>query len=397
MKKVLHTVLIFALFLPLVIMPQEVGAKTLRDLVNELNRLEQEHKDTKREQQLTEQEIRNTHSNIDRISRNIQSIQDDITITNEEIVKLDEEIKEKDAEIKEIMNFLQLSSGESAYLEYAFGAKDFTDFIYRVAISEQLANHNNSLIDEFNNLIIQNNEKIESLRTRTVELRDRQSDLRVEIERLGDKLDEITDVAVDIEQELKLQKEAVELYQRMGCRLDEPIATCGNRLPRSTSFLRPVTNAVVTSEFGWRVHPTLGTSRMHFGVDLATGRIPNVPVYAASEGMVVGIIHRYWCGGNIVYVDHNVNGQNYSTMYAHLRTINVQRDQIVTKDTVIGIMGGSPADTPWDQCSTGQHLHFQVANGLYAEGNYNARSFNPRNVINLPSRGVWFGDRWTRY
>ena len=42
---------------------------------------------------------------------------------NEEIIELNEETKKRELEIKEIMHFLQISSGESAYLEYIFAWK----------------------------------------------------------------------------------------------------------------------------------------------------------------------------------------------------------------------------------------------------------------------------------
>ena len=50
------------------------------------------------------------------------------------------------------------------YLDYAMGAKTFTDFIYRVAISEQLIEYNDSLVDEYNDLIVKNKEKQQSLK-----------------------------------------------------------------------------------------------------------------------------------------------------------------------------------------------------------------------------------------
>ena len=51
--------------------------------------------------------------------------------------------------------------GESAYLEYTFGARDFTDFIYRTAVAEQLTKYNETLIDEFNKSIEESKQKQE--------------------------------------------------------------------------------------------------------------------------------------------------------------------------------------------------------------------------------------------
>ena len=48
------------------------------------------------------------------------------------------------------MKFVQISNGETNYLEYIFGATDFTDFIYRVSVAEQLGEYNDRLIKEYN-------------------------------------------------------------------------------------------------------------------------------------------------------------------------------------------------------------------------------------------------------
>ena len=37
----------------------------------------------------------------------------------------------------------------------------------------------------------------------------------------------------------------------------------------------------------------------------------------------------------------------------------------VDQNTQIGVMGGNPSVTYWDKCTTGTHLHFSVARGLY--------------------------------
>ena len=47
------------------------------------------------------------------------------------------------------------------YLEYVFTATDFTDFIYRMAIAEQLSDYNEKLISDYEDLIIENEKKKE--------------------------------------------------------------------------------------------------------------------------------------------------------------------------------------------------------------------------------------------
>ena len=103
------------------------------------------------------------------------------------------------------------------------------------------------------------------------------------------------------------------------------------------------------------------------------------------------------------------NGNTYTTMYMHLAKALVSKGDTVTKDTVIGIMGGghnpnTPSNyTPWDTCTTGAHNHFTIATGLYgidysSWASFMSHTFNPRTIVNFPSgRYNWWTDRLSKY
>lgn len=385
-------------------MPFNVSAKTLRNLTTELNQLEADLNKSKQEKVLTEDQMDNIRGNINAINGEINQIHVDIKNINDSITLLNDSIAQKDQEIKDIMNFVQVSNGESAYLEYAFGAKSFTDFIYRVAISEQLASYNSNLITDYNASIVKNNSKKDELATRTTGLINKQNQLDIEVKKLGSKLSGIQDLSISLAEEIKLQREAIALYQQLGCNLDEDIKTCGReKLPSGTAFFRPLGDGHVTSNYGNRCFQLGGrwVCDFHNGIDFSTSG-GNVPIYAAGNGMVIAISKYNRCGGNMVYVHHQINGQFYTTLYAHLRTINVSPKQAVTRSTVIGIMGGDSSTWSYDKCSSGSHLHFQIATGLYLKDYYSwstfsSRSFNARNIINIPSGSNFFYDRITKY
>lgn len=400
---------IFIFIVPTFVQP--VHAKTLGDLKAELEAKRQELLENKKNQNLTEQEIANTNKEIENIKKTIEQTFVDIANLSNEIEKLNEEITEKDKQMKDIVNFVQVSSGESAYLEYAFGAADFTDFIYRMAVSEQLANYNEKLIEEFNQMIEENKSKQREIEVKRIELAKKQEALEEKVKSLGQELQAITDTAIDIEDEIEYQKEIIELYISKGCDEDEDIATCGREvLPAGTAFYRPVVSGVITSEFGYR---NLG-SGWHEGIDFGVSQ--GTSVYAVANGMVATIFVKHSQGGNMVIVHHNINGKEYTSVYAHLLTINVSIGQIVDRNTLIGLSGGGkntmapnnicglPGGTGWDKNTCGEHLHLTTANGLYGSSkkynfyylNYVA-AFNPREVINLPAKGVRFTDRLTKY
>ena len=398
-KKINNVMLIFMLIAVSIVVPTErVEGKTLRDLKEELAELEANYSSNQQDKQLTEQEMTNVKNNIYAVSKEIENAQTEVKNLNEEIIALEEDIKNREEEIKEYLRYYQLSNGESAYLEYVFGAADYTDFIYRLAITEQLTKYNDELVKKHNQTIEENKQKTKELADKQVELAAKQEELSKSMEQLGSQLATITDESVSIEEEIKMQKEAIDYYQnQLKCNLDEDLNTCGrDKLPANTAFYRPIISGYVTSEFGQR------TFDYHYGIDLSTTE-DNAPVYAAANGVVISVVYKSSCGGTKVYVHHNVRGQTYTTSYVHLREAHVSKGDVVTTNTQIGIMGGNPYRETWDKCSTGTHLHFQIANGLYLKdymywSTYQSKSFNPRNAINLPAgKYNWFTNRTTKY
>ena len=121
----------------------------------------------------------------------------------------------------------------------------------------------------------------------------------------------------------------------------------------------PITGGlVVTSPFGWRVHPVTGASTGHQGVDFAAAE--GTPQYASAAGTVT-----YWdsasCGIgldlNVGYVD----GHSYVVTLCHLSGRNVANGQYVNRGDVIGFTGSTGY-------ATGPHVHFQVAqDGVYID------------------------------
>ena len=148
LRKTTQIITIMIFLLPTFIPP--VHGKTLGDLKQELYQKQQELTQNQQNQNMTQQQINNANQQLASVKASIEQTYVDIAALDKEIELLNQDIAKKDAQIKEIVNFVQVSSGESAYLEYAFGAKDFTDFIYRMAVAEQLAEYNDKLIAECN-------------------------------------------------------------------------------------------------------------------------------------------------------------------------------------------------------------------------------------------------------
>lgn len=103
--------------------------------------------------------------------------------------------------------------------------------------------------------------------------------------------------------------------------------------------------ARVTSPFGVRVHPVLGTRKAHEGVDIA---VPTgTPVHAAGHGKVLRA-REGRVSGRYVVLDH---GHGVTSNYCHAETLHVHKGEQVRRGAHILDSGNTGR-------STGPHLHF---------------------------------------
>ncbi|MER9335576.1 M23 family metallopeptidase [Mesorhizobium sp. M0293] len=116
----------------------------------------------------------------------------------------------------------------------------------------------------------------------------------------------------------------------------------------TNGMVTPV-NGVMTSTFGPRKHPILGTVRIHKGVDWAAP--VGTPVAAAFDGEITfqGDGGNY---GNLVKISH---GNGRETRYAHMQKFAIQAGvgTKVKAGDIIGYIGTTGL-------STGPHLHFEL-------------------------------------
>lgn len=412
-KKISNCLLICMLLFSILYIPS-VSAKTLGELKSELAKYEADYNNNLLQQKLSEQEKANIQNKINGIYKTISQTNSDIVSLNNEIEELKVKIEENEKEIEEILNFTQISNGEPAYLEYAFGASTFTDFIYRVAISEQLTAYNNNLIETQKKNIEDNEKKTEELENTKVKLQKQQEELRVELVKIQSELEELDDQSISIADEIKLMKSTISVYQKLGCKDNEDIKTCGNRLtPSDTGFYRPVKFGAVSG--WWNLERTIYLNGRyvfspHRGVDITSQNAnwTDYPIYSTANGVVVGILgidangnHSTNTCGIRLFIQHTVNGKTYTSQYGHLRRVNVKVGEIVTKETQVGVMGGYSGTEPWDKCSTGAHVHFEISTGTFTSSSrsaYDAGRVNPVSLVNFPkSTYIYWYDRYSKY
>lgn len=391
MKTSSKIILICLLMIFLLIAPQKINAKdreTFGDVLDELAELEKQKADKDNEVAISEAEYDRITKEIYNIEKEIEKLSAEIQKANDEIHQLEKDIENKKEETDNILVFLQLSNGESSYLEYIFKAKSFTDFIHRISIVEQLGKYNKEQIKEMNNLIKQNND-LKEQNAKTIEKsKAKKAESNAKMKELGSRIKDLVDDGIGIEEELKALQNEVDRMKKAGCKnRSDKLSVC-YPLITATGFLRPLKTGRVSSEFGWRI--LNGEINNHSGIDLAVAE--GTPIYPVAAGEIYHIVYRSNCGGNMVYIIHNVKGQKYTSVYMHLLNFgNIKVGQKVTAEDIIGYVGGYTTSksyfpsTGYDKCTFGEHLHLTIARGHTTA--HRSTMINPREVINFPPQG----------
>ncbi len=114
----------------------------------------------------------------------------------------------------------------------------------------------------------------------------------------------------------------------------------------------------ITSNYGWRVHPTEGTRLFHYGTDISGANAMGQPVISVADGEVIQVNYTEssTSGLNIRISHIDEEGNEWQSRYSHLSQINVKTGERVSQGDVVGAVGNTGR-------STGPHLHFELRFG----------------------------------
>lgn len=115
-------------------------------------------------------------------------------------------------------------------------------------------------------------------------------------------------------------------------------------------LMRPVPG-VVTSPFGYRIHPIFGYWGLHDGTDF--GVSCGEGMRAVASGTVIAKYYSSVYGNRLYLSLGNINGKNVTAVYNHATGYRVGVGDHVRQGEVVGYVGS----TGW---STGCHLHFTI-------------------------------------
>ena len=164
-------------------------------------------------------------------------------------------------------------------------------------------------------------------------------------------------------------------YEAVKKEVQKLIAAAASSKPQLsfTGFICPLKSYTrISSEYGWRKNPVSGVNKLHAGTDFAAPG--GTPIYAAASGYVQVAGWSSGGYGNYVIIYHGSmsDGNAYSTLYGHMRSVATSAGKYVKQGELIGYVGSTGN-------STGNHLHLEVW-----KGGKKANAVNPRGYIPFP-------------
>ncbi len=303
-----------------------------------------------------------------KIDSQISEVQKEIDAFQSQIDEKVAQIEESEEQINQLTIDLQnqnaayneraksmIKRGNVSYLEIVLRSKSTEDLLTRVSVLKHVAKYDSKKLQEIKDsmtAVEELKEKLLEEKAQVVSLKSEQDakkavldGYRAESQAIIDKLQKDINA---FEAEYNAAKKAEEAARAAAYRAQ----TSGTyNVPQNFvggQFMWPSNTTLVTSPYGYRIHPVTGTQRFHSGVDI--GAAYGTSIYAANSGTV--IVSGYNSGGygNYVVISH---GGGYSTLYAHCSSLLVSAGQQVTKGQVIAKCGSTGM-------STGPHIHFEI-------------------------------------
>lgn len=312
------------------------------------------------EMTLLNTKIETTNEQISAYSQLIADTQDELDDAKEELRTLSEQHRERIRAMEE--------QGNITYWQVVFEANSFMDLLDRINMVEEINASDRRRIEQMRiasdivNATQQSLEKektaLEQTRVQLAEdeaaLEEKRSEsdgILHELEKKAEEYELLLEQSEILQDDL-MQEIAAKEKELKEAKYDEYLAKLalqGQNPPSDASWISPVSGYTVTSPFGMRVHPVLGVSRMHNGIDMACAQ--GTPIYATRAGKVTVASYQAGGAGNYVSINH-LDG--FASIYMHMTHFVVSAGQNVSAGQLIGYVGSTGG-------STGPHLHFGIS------------------------------------
>ena len=320
----------------------------------------------------------------------IQELDEDLSDINEKIDRLNQLITDKEFEIgtteaeleeakavadkqydtmKKRIKFVYERGGTST-AEMLLSSKSFVDFLNKAEFITRMSAYDKRMLDSY----IEAKNLVAAKEQELIEQKNGLEDAKAAVQNEQDALETLME---DKEKEITVyegdisnKEAAIAEYEAMIAEQDQIIKDLEAAiLEEKKRLLAENKKAIVydggqfkwpapsytriSDDYGYRIHPILGTEQFHNGVDMAAPS--GSPILAAYDGEVIAASYSPTMG-NYIMIDH---GDGLITIYMHASSVSVSNGTMVARGEQIGCVGSTGR-------STGPHLHFSVRlNGSY--------------------------------
>lgn len=321
-------------------------------------------------------------SQISEVQNSIGVKEQEITAKQNEIARKEQEIADQWDDFKSHMAAMQeLRDGGSVAMLRA--VNDLYELLTFNEVMQDISVKDTEILDNMKAA----KEALVADRTQLVEertqLQNKKSELDAQNKQMQSKQSELNNSvkearlsAAEAQQAQKNAQAAIESdemnYEAVKKEIQKLIAAAAASKPQLSfsGFICPLKSYTrISSEYGWRKNPVSGVNKLHAGIDLAAPA--GTPIYAAASGYVQVAGWSSGGYGNYVIIYHGkmTDGNVYSTLYGHMRSVATSAGRYVNQGDLIGYVGSTGN-------STGNHLHLEVW-----KGGSKANAVNPRGYI----------------
>lgn len=359
------------------------GSIYATDKKSELNSIKEKQKAAEAEKGEIVNEIEQYNTKIVSLNTEITNAQSEIDKKQAEIDELNGKIDEMQAKIDDRKSGMSkrlrtmYKNGSVGFIDIILDSRNFSELLSNLSMLQKIYKSDRSTLNslekiskELNHTKKELSAAQQAMASSQSELKDKKGELdkvSAKLEAKAAKIDENLAIFNQQAESLSSQIAAELAAQQQQAAVNNGGGSAGGSSGGGASYvgtggmISPVSNYVVTSEFGNRVGlEQYGT--FHGAIDLACPM--NTPVVASDSGRVMNLTGWYQQGyGWGVFIDH---GNGIVTAYGHNSALVVSPGQYVQKGQIIAYSGM----TGW---ATGPHVHFEVR--------VNGTLVNPRNYV----------------
>lgn len=366
-------------------------ASTLSDAKNTKQELENNKSKAKKQVETLQKKQKKLEANIKKLDKKLVSLDEKLHTLTTQLEEKKEQLQNTKKELANAKQEEQIQytsmkkrikymyeSGDTEYLDLIFQAKSIGDLLNRAEYVSEISEYDHTMLERLEKI----REKIAATKEKQEqeikEVKQIQTNVKKQRKQVTTVVSEKKTQMKEYESSIKKQKSLIQAYEKqidaqnkkiiqleeearkkaeqssVNNSQDTTQSSSSSSSSGSGGFTWPAPSShTITSPYGYRVHPILGTKKFHSGIDI--GASYGSSIVAASSGTVIAASYNSSMG-NYVMISH---GGGITTVYMHCSSLLVSSGQSVSKGQQIARVGSTGR-------STGPHLHFSVMkNGSY--------------------------------